>query len=257
MEQLEFQKAICYSGYRKGQSPKTEIPTKEQIAEDIQILVNDGYHYLRMYDPNLHARRVLEVIRENNYPVKCLIGIDSDPEINNKNCPWEVQNFSEEELLANKTRNDNELVKLIELVKEFPDEVFAVSVGNENTPSWGAHLVSEERLIEHADKLKKNLDKPVTFCEGYFEWPQLTELSKHLDFISLHTYPYHYGDAVSEAINVNKKHFYDTKALFPDKPVVITELGWSSNTTDEAARSRANIDNQKAYIEDVQKWVDE
>ena len=40
MEILKYGKAICYSGYRKGQSPKTVAPTKEQIAEDLDFVVN-------------------------------------------------------------------------------------------------------------------------------------------------------------------------------------------------------------------------
>ena len=160
MDILQYGKAICYSGYRKGQNPKGDVPTTEQIAEDLELLAADGYRYLRMYDPNLHARRVLEVIRDKKMPIKCLIGIDSDPESNNERCPFEKQNYSEEELRQNAKRNDAEVEKLIALVKEFPDEVIAVSVGNENTPFWGAHMVSQERLIAHAKRLKAALNKP-------------------------------------------------------------------------------------------------
>ncbi|MBQ7433027.1 MAG: hypothetical protein IJV50_06165 [Lachnospiraceae bacterium] len=95
---IPYGKAICYSGYRRGQSPKTEIPTVEQIGEDLELLVQDGYRYLRMYDPNLHARRVLEAISIYHLPLQCMIGIDSDPEVNNPDCPWEKQEMTEEEL---------------------------------------------------------------------------------------------------------------------------------------------------------------
>ena len=33
---FEFGKAICYSGYRDGQSPTTKCPTKEQIEEIVK-----------------------------------------------------------------------------------------------------------------------------------------------------------------------------------------------------------------------------
>ena len=129
MDILQYGKAICYSGYRKGQNPKGEVPSPEQIAQDLEILVRDGYQYLRMYDPNLHAGRVLETIRDKKLPLKCMVGIDSDPEINNEKCPFEKQCYTEEELQRHKDRNDGELEKLIALVKEFPDEVAAVSMG--------------------------------------------------------------------------------------------------------------------------------
>lgn len=259
MDYLEFGKAICYSGYRKGQSPKTTLPTKEQVREDLHILVEDGYKYIRMYDPNLHARYALEVIREDKLNMKAVIGIDSDNEVNNKNCPFEEQNYTDEELKQHIDRNNRELDKLIELVKEFDDVVACVSVGNENTPEWTAHKVSQEHLIEHVRKLKANLNKPVTFCEGYFDWPNIPDLAEEVDIISVHSYPYHYGTPVEDAVKQNKEHYENTKKRYPDKQVIFTELGWSSNTTNhsEDDPDRQSIGSEKRYIEELQKWIEE
>lgn len=256
MEILEYGKAICYSGYRQGQSPKTEVPSKEQIAEDLAILAKDGYKYIRMYDPNLHARRALEVIREQKLPIKCLIGVDSDPELNNPNCPFVKQEMTEEELQKNRDRNDAEVEKLIEMVKEFDEEVVAVSIGNENTPPWGAHTVTPERLLAHAKRFKEALNKPVTFCEGVFEWPELKELGDYLDFISVHSYPLHYGETVDVAVAMNKKHYEDVKALFPDKQVLFTEMGWTTKPNSAMVPGQACVENQKRYINEVNEWIE-
>ena len=256
MEKLSYGKAICYSGYRQGQSPKTEVPTKEQIAEDLAILVKDGYRYIRMYDPNLHARRALEIIREKNLPLKCMIGIDSDPEVNNPDCPFEKQERTPEELEKNRKRNDSEIESLIALVKEFDAEVAAVSVGNENTPVWGAHMVSAERLLAHAKRLKEALNKPVTFCEGVFEWPHLIELGNYLDFISVHSYPLHYGETVDVALDMNKKHYQDIKQLFPDKQVLFTEMGWTTKPNSIMKEGQACVENQKRYITELADWLE-
>lgn len=257
MSIFEYGKAICYSGYRAGQSPKTAVPSAEEIAEDMEILAGDGYRYLRMYDPNLHARRVLETIRDRKLPMKCIIGIDSDPEVNNPNCPWEKQNYSAEQLQAHIDRNDGELNKLIDLVKEFDDEVIAVSVGNENTPSWGAHIVPEDRLIDHAKKLKAALNKPVTFCEGAFEWKNLSKLAAEVDFISIHSYPYHYGTDLDKSVALNKQQFEEIKALYPDKEVIFTEVGWSSDSTSQNTPARASLENAKAYITELTQWLEQ
>ncbi len=254
MSVFEYGKAICYSGYRAGQSPTTAVPSVEEIAEDMRILAGDGYKYLRMYDPNLHARRVLETIREQKLPMKCIIGIDSEPEVSNPNCPWDKQNFSREELQAHIKRNDAELDRLIELVKEFDDEVIAVSVGNENTPSWGARIVPEERMISHAKKLKAALNKPITFCEGAFEWKNLAGLAEVVDFISIHSYPYHYGTELDQAVALNKQQLMETKALYPDKEVIFTEVGWSSDSN--AGNGRACLSNAKAYITELTEWLE-
>lgn len=256
MEVLKYGKAICYSGYRQGQSPKTEIPTKEQIEEDLAILIKEGYQYIRMYDPNLHARRALEVIKEKKLPLKCMIGIDSEPEENNPECPFVKQEYTEEELTKNKERNDAEVEKLIEMVKEFEEEVCAVSVGNENTPPWGARTVRPERLLSHAKRFKEALNKPVTFCEGVFEWPHLKELGDYLDFISVHSYPLHYKETIDVAVDLNKKHYNDIKAIFPDKQVLFTEVGWTTKTNSAMVPGQACVENQKRYITELNEWLE-
>ncbi len=256
MKKLEYGKAICYSGYREGQRPGGEVPSKEQIKEDMDILVADGYRYIRMYDPNEHARRVLEVIREDKLPLQCMIGVDNFSEVNNPNCPWDKQEKSEEELAANSKRNDEEVERLIALVKEYPEEVFAVSVGNENTPGWGARIVPEERLLIHAKRLHEALDKPVTFCEGTSEWEHLGQLASELDFISVHSYPLHGGLGIDEALEANQKDYAKVCEWYPDKQVIFTEIGWSTLARDNK-KDRANEENQTRYIKEVTEWMEE
>lgn len=38
-KKLPYKKAICYSGYREGQCPTGEMPSKEQISEDLHLLL--------------------------------------------------------------------------------------------------------------------------------------------------------------------------------------------------------------------------
>ena len=259
-EYLTYGKAICYSGYRKGQFPKGEAPSRAQIEEDLSILAADGYRYIRMYDPNDHARRALDIIHEKGLPMKAMIGIDSDCEANNPNCPFEAQHYTDEELCAHAERNDRELDRLIALVKAYPDEVAAVSVGNENTPVWGAHLVSEDRLIGHARKLHAALDVPVTFNEGFVEWQKLGRLSREMDIISVHSYPYHMGTPLEEAIAVNRAHIEGIRALYPEHQVIFTEVGWSSNSSIDPATGRlshpqATLQNERAYIKALQDYL--
>uniref|UniRef100_UPI00405771C2 hypothetical protein n=1 Tax=Acetatifactor sp. TaxID=1872090 RepID=UPI00405771C2 len=257
MKSLEYGKAICYSGYREGQRPGGEIPATEQIKEDLEIIVADGYRYIRMYEPNEHARRALEVIRENKMPLLCLVGVDNFTEVNNPNCPWDNRVRSAEELAANAKRNDGEVEKLIELVKEFPDEIFAVSVGNENTPSWGARILPEERLIHHAKRLREALDKPITFCEGAGEWLKLGNLVKEMDFIGIHSYPLHCSVKIDGALDLNKKDYEEVSKAYPDKQVVFTELGWSTKARDDVKKDSANDENQTRYIKEVAEWFED
>lgn len=253
---LEYGKAICYSGYREGQRPGGEIPSKEQIAEDLQLLVKAGCRYIRMYDPNEHAGRALEVIREEKLPLRCLIGVDNFAEVNNPDCPWDKTVYTEEQLAANRNRNDAEVEKLIALVKKFPEEVAAVSVGNENTPDWGARIVPEQRLVQHAKRLKEALQKPVTFCEGASDWLRLTALAKEVDFLGIHSYPLHYGTDIGNALTVNRQDFAMVSEAYPDKFVVFTELGWSTKARDDHKKDRANAENQIRYIREIEDWFE-
>ncbi|MCR4651663.1 MAG: hypothetical protein K5662_07875 [Lachnospiraceae bacterium] len=253
---FEYGKAICYSGYRLGQSPETECPSIGQISEDLEILKNEGYRYLRMYDPNEHARRVLQLIRDKKLPFKCLIGIDNYSEISNPESCAGPQDFPEEQLKANAIRNDAELEKLIELVKEFDEEVIAVSIGNENTPDWGTRILSEERLIHHADRLHEALDKPVTFCEGAPEWPRLKKLGDKLDFISVHSYPMHGRVLIDQAMDVTKAHYASVSEEFPDKEIIFTEVGWTVKESDHMIAGQGSVENQKRYITELNEWID-
>ncbi len=254
---FKFGKAICYSGYRDGQSPTTVCPTKAQIEEDLQILADEGYQYLRMYDPNEHARLVLEVIKEKGYNMKCLLGVDSFAEASNPNSAVGPLEFTDEQIAANVKRNDEEFEILISLVKEFDEQVIAVSIGNENTPEWGTRLVSEDRLIAHADRLHEALDKPVTFCEGAFEWMKLDELAKHLDFLSVHSYPMHARILLENALDNNKEHFRQVCEKYPDKEVIFTEVGWTVRESSHMIPGQGSVENQKTYITQLNQWLEE
>lgn len=133
-----------------------------------------------------------------------------------------------------------------------------VSVGNENTPEWGANNVPVERLIEFADRLREGTGKPVTFNEGAFEWVHLKELAKHLDIISVHSYPLWYGNTVDEALKVNKDWYKKVKEMYPDKFVIFSEVGWATDCAvfTQMKEGEANEENQKKYYEEFWEWSD-
>ena len=61
---------VCYSGFRRGQSPKNGLfPTRDQVLQDLRLLAEQGFRQLRMYEPNLHARTVLELISAEGLPL--------------------------------------------------------------------------------------------------------------------------------------------------------------------------------------------
>lgn len=256
---FEWGRAICYSGYREGQSPKTcTYPTYEQIVEDLKILDNLGFKYIRMYDPVSYAEMTCQVIRDLGLDMKMMLGPDLISEVNNPGCPWMQTNFSEEELTQRAERNDGNIEKLIQIANEYSDVINIVSVGNENTPQWGANNVPVERLIQFADRLKEGTNKPVTFNEGAFEWVHLGELAEHLDIISLHSYPLWYGNTIDEGLEINKEWYAKIKEMYPDKFILFSEVGWATDCADfkQMREGEANEENQKRYFDEFWEWAD-
>lgn len=256
---FEWGRAVCYSGYREGQSPLTcTYPTYEQIVEDIKIIDEMGFKYIRMYDPISYAEMTCQVIKDLGVNIKLMLGPGLISEVNNPGCPWMQTNFSEEELKERAAHNDKNIDNLIKIANKYPDVINAVSVGNENTPSWGANNVPVERLIDFAERLREGTGKPVTFNEGAFEWENLDELAKHLDIISVHSYPLWYGNTVEEALEVNKQWYKKIKEKYPDKFVLFSEVGWSTDCADfsQMKEGQANEENQKKYYDEFWAWAD-
>ena len=115
--------AICYSGYRHGQSPDTRIyPSEQEIREDLHLLLRN-WGCLRLYDCSTHAERVLKVIARDRLDFKVMLGATLGPEMNNLGCPW-GGSYSEEHLNASKLANAVELERLVALAGQYPDIVF-------------------------------------------------------------------------------------------------------------------------------------
>lgn len=251
-----YGKAICYSGYRRGQSPRENIfPSLEEIKEDLKILVDMGFAYIRMYDPNEHAQRVLQVITEEKLPLKCMVGMDPIAEYNNPACAWATM-YTDEQLEANCRRNDAELQKLITLANRYPGEIIAVSVGNENRPGWGSDLVVEERLVEWVNTLRASVSQMITYNEGAPEWPGIPEMAKAVDFISIHSYPVWNRVDCDKALAFNKADFEKVQSLYPGKQVIFTECGWPTACNDAMDRSQVSEEMQLAYLRELAEWTE-
>ncbi|MBR1639275.1 MAG: hypothetical protein IJ688_07815 [Treponema sp.] len=178
---FEYARAICYSGYRRNQSPvDATYPSYEEIAEDLQILVNLGFKYIRMYDAVEYARRTCQVIRDKGFDLKLMLGPGIRSEINNAGCPWLKVTYSPE------------------------------------------------------------------------------QLAKHLDIISVHSYPLWYGNTVEEALDVNKEWYKKICDLYPDKPVLFSEVGWATSAVDfsQMKQGQPNEENQKKYYDAFWEWTD-
>ncbi len=248
-------KAICYSGFRPGQSPGSGIyPTYQEVKEDLLIL-HGHWQYLRLYDCNPHTETVIEVIRQEQLDFKLMLGAYIEAEVNNPGCPW-GGSYSEQELEDNKRRNVVQIKKLIKLANDHPDIIFSLSAGNEATVDWTDHLVPVEQVINYVRMIKKGARQPVTFCENYVPWhDKLKPLVDELDFISIHTYPVWEYKNIDEAMQVTKDNYYGVARAHPGKPVVITEAGWTTNS-DGRGINPGNVceQRQETYYHALADW---
>ncbi|WP_372754505.1 hypothetical protein [Labilibaculum sp.] len=255
---IEAGRAICYSGFREGQSPDTGIfPTYEQVKEDLLIL-HENWKYLRLYDCDKQTDLVLEVIRNEKLDFKLMLGAYIGAEMNNFGCPW-GSSYSEEQLKANKERNLRQIQKLIRLANENPDIIFSLSAGNEALVHWTDHFVPLDRVVDYVKMIKEGAKQSVTFCENYVPWlNQLDELVEAVDFISIHTYPVWEYKNIHEALEYTKQNYYGIADKYPHKPVVITEAGWATNSNGRGIPPE-NVSEvfQEIYYNDLMNWTDE
>ena len=255
---LAYGKAICYSGYRKNQTPIEQIyPSYNEILQDLKILEKD-FDYIRMYDSNLHTQMTLETIKNHKIKLKVLIGMDLLGEISNPNCSWGGK-YSVEQIARNIEYNQNQLTKTIDLANRYEDIVLGVSAGNEAVPEWNANLVSPGRVLYFVKELKKNVSVPVTYCDNNYYWKNhLKEVAKVVDFISIHIYPVWLGTNVYDGIQMSMRDLQEIKALYPDKQVIITETGWPTNSNGgQIPKAHANESNQVSFNNEMDKYTEE
>ena len=225
---VSFKRAICYSGFRDGQSPDLGIyPSVAEIRADLHLLKGQ-WAALRLYACDVHAERVLKVIRNDGLPLQVMLGAYVGAEVSNPNCPWGGEH-DPSVLKANKYSNQLELARAVQWANEYQDIIDIVSVGNEATVDWTDHLVEPETIQQYAANLQSSIQQPVTFCENYVPWlTKLASLAEQLDLIAIHSYPVWEFKGIDEALEFTIANYEAVQSKYPHKSVIITEAGWAT-----------------------------
>jgi len=254
---IEPGRAICYSGFREGQQPGGEIPTYEQVKEDL-LLLHGHWKHLRVYDCAEHTQTILEVIEKESLDFKVMLGAYINAEMNNFNCPWDGGVYSEEHLKKNVSENKEKIDRLIDMANRYPGIANSLSVGNEACVEWTDHYVHEDKVLKYVRQVQDGAKQPVTFCENYVPWMyKLEELARTVDFISIHTYPVWEYKHINEAIDYTKHNYYSVAEKYPDSAVVITEAGWATRSNGRGIEpSNVNEMHQKVYYEQLMEWTE-
>ena len=231
--------AICYSGYRAGQSPQlNRYPTQAQILEDLKILERN-WKLIRLYGSDQHSEDVLQVIRREKLGLKVMLGIwlDGRP--------------------GREGENATQVATGIRLANAYQDIVVAVSVGNEILVSWSDHKLSEEQAINYVQKVKKAVKCPVTVADDVLYWRQPeAKLVGLVDFITMHAYPMWGHEDIETAMPSTIRHYESVRKAHPGKTIVLGEVGWATYTNSQQNAPRAgNEKKQKRYYDEVTTWA--
>ena len=251
--------AIAYSGFREGQHPDrgegAVNPSRREILEDLEILVDHDFRLIRLYDSGENSVMTLELIHEYQLPIKVMQGIWLSAEVSNhEGCPWLDEPIPDEVLAANVIANQEEVRRGIALAQRFPDIIVAVNVGNEALVGWTDHMVPLENVIRYVRAVTAAVEQPVTVAENYEWWiSDGAPLAAEVDFLGVHTYPVWEGKSIDEGLSYTKENIAGVAAALPDKPIAILEAGWATIAIEFGAR--AGETEQARYFDEMAEWA--
>ncbi len=146
--------------------------------------------------------------------------------------------------LDNRTANNaSEVNTAIDLANRHPN-IKRIIAGNE-TQLHGT--VRPAELYEVLDHLRRRVRVPVSTAEPWHVWLKQPELAKHVDFITVHLLPYWEGVSVDAALDHAFARLRDVQQRFPNKRIVIGEIGWPSGG-DNVKDAVASPDNQARFV---------
>ncbi|MEJ2214658.1 MAG: beta-(1-3)-glucosyl transferase, partial [Gammaproteobacteria bacterium] len=193
---------FAFSPYHNGQSPLTAIhPTLEQIESDLELL-SGHTHAVRTYTVDGIFAEIPGLARKHGLNIAVGAWLDKDKE-----------------------KNAREIKTLLKVAVNNPRNVVRVIAGNESILRGD---LSVEEMAEYLDHIRHELGVPVSTAEPYHVWLDEPELVEHVDYLAVHMLPYWEGIEVETAIGFIVQQMNALKQAYPDKPIVIGEVGWPS-----------------------------
>ncbi len=236
---------FAYNGFRLGQSPlppDPHYPTEQELDDDIATLSKFSQR-LRTYSARDYTTG----------------DVDAVPRLAKKHGMTVTEGAWLSRDLA---ENDEQLKSLIASMRVY-DNVDRVMVGNETLLRGD---LSVKQLIGYVDIVRKRARVPVSTAESWDVWltgssehkKEMHELARHVDFITVHLLPYWEGVPREAAVGHVIRRYEEMKREYPNKKIVIGEVGWPSggsrvpiktlNPLDPITYSTASVKDEAQFI---------
>jgi exo-beta-1,3-glucanase (GH17 family)/cellulose synthase/poly-beta-1,6-N-acetylglucosamine synthase-like glycosyltransferase len=208
-------KGFAYSAYQRNQNPLQggPSPSTEELTGDIDLLARHTRR-IRTYS-SLENPEIVPLAGFRNMKITQGVWLDKDAE-----------------------KNARELAAGVDIARKYK-HVERLIVGNETILRKD---MTSETLIPILKAAKKAVKKPVSTAEPWKIWMQNPELVKHVDFITVHLFPFHEEKALEDALDYAMQRYDELRKAYPRKKIVIGEIGWPSSGAIEgsAVPSRVN-----------------
>jgi len=226
---------FALSAFQRYQNPlKNDFPSDEEVDNDLKLL--------KRYTPRIRTYSTLQnpqIYRlAEKEGLQVMAGAWIDRRLDN---------------------NEKEIDTLIAQARRYPNSINRVVVGNE---VLFRNDIPPEQLMAYADRVRAAIHQPVTIAEPWHIWAKYPELAEHVDFITVHLFPYWNGIAVTgqgkgleafPAVSDALGSYDALKKMFPNKLVVIGEIGWPSNG-DRYKYADPSVSNEAIFL---RTWFNE
>jgi len=212
----------AFSPFHEGESPQTGVyPSVAQIKSDL-ALVAQHTHNIRTYTVEGDLGAIPALAEGMGLNVTLGAWLDRHPDA-----------------------NATELAKVVQVANANPD-VKQIMVGNE-TILRGDQTVPQ--LMAEIRDVEAHTHVPVSTAEPWHVWLHHPELANSVDFITVHLLPYWEGVPENIAVGDAMHRLQQVHERFPNKRIVIGEIGWPSDGIDIGA-ARASTVNQARFMRD-------
>lgn len=205
----------AFSPLRRGQDPsRGEYPSHAEIEADLRLLAGHS-GAIRTYSLNGTLREIPRIAARLGFDVTVGVELNKDPR-----------------------RNRAQLAAL-RAVELSTDNLKRAIIGNEMLLTSMLAIDDLKRTLSRA---RRESGLAISTAEPWHVWLEYPELAHHVDFITVHLLPYWEGIHVDEAVNFVIARLATLKETFPEKPILIGEVGWPSfgRTRGRAVASPAN-----------------